>query len=669
MKKKQLILGLLALSLGAAVLTASAAALIPQPQSALWGDGVFTVTPATRIYTDPQSYDTGKFLAEQLRASVGGRFRISGKTSPDVEGMVKSGILLTTRDADAALGDEGYELTVRTNQVIIRAPTQAGLFYGAQTLLQLLPPQIYSSNVVKDVAWQAPCVQIRDWPRFHWRGLMLDVSRHFFNKAEVEQVLNAMATLKLNTFHWHLTDDQGWRIEIKKYPRLTSVGAWRAGVGFGFPSNSTTAYGPDGRYGGFYTQADIREIVDYAAARHITIVPEIEIPGHALAALTAYPEFGTGSGPFKIPLEGGVNPGVYDPAKPETFVFLDNVLTEVFQLFPGKFIHIGGDEVPPGPWDHDPGCQALMKREGLKNAAQLESWFIKRIETFANAHDRRLIGWSEIAHGGLAQNAAIMDWIGGGKEAAEAGHDVVMTPIPYCYFDMYQTRNQAGEPKAMGYGGVVSLRKVYSFEPILAGLAPEFAKHILGAQGNLWAEFIPNIRQAEYMFFPRAAALAEVTWSPKDARNYDDLVRRVSVNQQRLAELDVNYRNVALGDGSPTGTEVGGWKPAQIKNEFTPMEWDVTKHVTAAGKATVLFDYTQGACGIDIASAALLENGQEISRDAHDGFTGGHPRQPAYQLTVPAPKPGAQYTLRAEVKGDGGTDSRGNVLWLLKPGN
>lgn len=640
----------------------SGIAIIPQPQQMERRDGSFQLTPGTRIYVDFASRATGKYLAAKLRPPTSYPFNVATRILSSAP--VSGGILLTTHNADPALGAEGYELTVAPNRVIIRAPAQAGLFYGVQTLLQLLPPEIFSSNAVTGVNWQMPCVEIKDWPRFKWRGLMLDVSRHFYTKPEVEKLLDVMALRKINTFHWHLVDDNGWRIEIKKYPRLTSVGAWRAGVGFGLASNSTTAYGPDGRYGGFYTQDDIREVVAYAAARHITVVPEIEMPGHSLAALAAYPQFGTGDGPFTIPLQGGVNPGIYSPAKPGTFQFLDDVLTEVFQLFPSPYIHIGGDEVPPGPWEQDAACQALMKREGLKTPAELESWFIKRIETFVNAHGKTLIGWSEIAHGGLAKNAVVMDWIGGGKEAASAGHDVVMTPTSYCYFDYWQSRDHSTEPRAIG--GFLPLQKVHSFEPIPSGLAPDMQHHILGAQGNLWTEYIPNLKHAEYMIFPRESALAEVAWSAKAARNYDDFLRRLKVDEQRLNELGVNYRNSALGDGV-AGLKAGGWEPAQITTQLAPMDWDVTAKVTAAGKAAVNFEYTEGADGIDIAWAALLEDGKEISRDTHNGFTGGSPRRPVYTLEVPAPKPGAHYTLRAEIAGDGGTDSHGNVLWNFTP--
>ena len=655
---------LIALSLMSLAATAPAViepALIPLPQHLTRLEGVFRLTPDTRIYTDPASVETGMVLAGQLRKSIGGGFRLSGKTTPEAAGLIAEGVLLTTQDADASLGAEGYQLTVATNLIVIRAPGQAGLFYGVQTLLQLLPPEIFSRQVVKGQDWQIPCVKITDQPRFGWRGLMLDVSRHFFSKDEVKQLLDAMALHKINTFHWHLVDDNGWRIEIKKYPKLTTVGAWRSGVGFGLATNSTTAYGPDGRYGGFYTQADIREIVGYAAERHITVVPEIEMPGHSLAALASYPEFGTGDGPFIVPLQGGVNPGIYSPAKSGTFEFLDDVLTEVAQLFPCRYIHIGGDEVPKEPWKNDEACQALMKKEGLKNEEELQSWFIRRIEKSVNAKGKTLIGWSEILQGGLAQNAAVMDWIGGGREAASQGHDVVMSPVSHCYFDYCQSRSPNAEPRAIG--GFLPLEKVYSFEPVPAGLAPEFQRHILGAQGNLWTEYIPNLKHAQYMTFPRLSALAEVTWSPKESRHFEDFVRRLQTDDRRLDQLGVNYR-VNRPD---TRTRVGGWRPAQIKPGFAPLAWDVTRNVTAAGKARVSLDYTEGTCGIDIAWVALLADGKEVSRDTHDGFAGGSPRQSVYTLTLPAPEVGVVYTLRAQLSGAGGEDSAGVICWDLKP--
>jgi hexosaminidase len=384
---------------------------------------------------------------------------------------------------------------------------------------------------------------------------MLDVSRHFFTKPEVETILDAMALHKLNTLHWHLADDQGWRIQIKRYPKLTQVGAWRTGVNFllsnkkstGLDPHSSPDFNRDGRYGGYYTQADIRDVVRYAAARHITIVPEIEMPGHSSAALAAYPQFSCTDGPFNTDMTGHIRPGIYCAGNDQTFDFLENILTEVFALFPGKYIHVGGDEVSTTTWKNCPKCQARKAEEHLATDRQLESYFIKRIEKFVNAHGKSLIGWSEIREGGLAQNAAIMDWIGGATEAATAGHDVVMTPTKYCYLDHYQSRDRAKEPRAIG--GFLSLSEVYGFEPIPASLPPQFDSRILGAQGNLWTEFVPNIRHAEYMIFPRESALAEVTWSPKDARNLDDFLLRLKTDDRRLDEMGINYRHNPMDVG------------------------------------------------------------------------------------------------------------------------
>src|SRR5258706_478830 len=369
---KSKIAGIIFLSLAATIFAADTneLAIIPLPQKMEIRAGVFKLTAATKIFADFGSARTAEQLAVTLRKSTGYPLKASLKLFPKM--AARNAILLTTRNAGTNLGAEGYELAVAKNSVVIRARTQAGLFYGVQTLLQLLPPEIFSTNVVTTADWQMPCVQIEDWPRFKWRGLMLDVSRHFYNKSEVEAVLDAMALQKLNTFHWHLTDDQGWRIEIKKYPKLTQIGAWRDGIGFELDPKASTAYGPDGRHGGFYTQDDIREVVKYAATRHITIVPEIEMPGHATAALAAYPQFSCTGGPFAMLNSGGIFNGIYDPAKEETFKFLDDVLTEVFELFPGKYVHIGGDEVPKDTWKHSPDCQVLMKREGLKNEDELQ---------------------------------------------------------------------------------------------------------------------------------------------------------------------------------------------------------------------------------------------------------------------------------------------------------
>ena len=517
-------------------------ALIPLPQKMECHDGVFQLQPKTRILTDATGRDTGKYLAERLSKATGYSLKVSRSTKAQ---PIKGAILLTTKDANPALGSEGYELTVTTDSVVVRAGKPAGLFYGVQSLLQLMPPEVFAAKQVAEVDWKIPCVEIEDQPRFKWRGFMLDVARHFFTKDEVKQLLDVLALHKINTLHLHLTDDQGWRIEIKKYPRLTQVGAWRSDAGFGLDPKLSTTYGPDGRYGGYYTQKDIREIVAYASGKHITIVPEIEMPGHSCAALSAYPELSCNGGPYTPNTKGGVFKGVYCAGKDETFVFLQNVLAEVRQLFPGQYIHIGGDEVPKDNWKKCPRCQARMQKEGLKTEHELQSYFIRRIEKSINAQGRNLIGWSEIREGGLAQNAVVMDWIGGAVEAASAGHDVVMAPTKFCYVDYYQSTNHATEPKAIG--GYLPLSKVYSFEPVPEKLDPQYLSHILGGQGNLWTEYVPNFKHAQFMAFPRLCALAEVTWSAKESRNWEDFTRRLQTQFQRFDQLGVNYRKGTPG--------------------------------------------------------------------------------------------------------------------------
>ena len=375
----------------ASELGASAPAIIPLPQKVEGRAGEFKLQPATCIWVDAPSGATGEYLAQRLRKSTGYPLKVAAATSAQAP---EQGILLTTKDAKAGRDAEAYELTVAPDSVVIRAPDQAGLFYGVQTLLQLLPPEVFSAQPVCDREWKMPCVEIEDGPRFKWRGFMLDVSRHFFTKAEVKQLLDLMALHKLNTFHWHLVDGVGWRIEIKKYPRLTEIGAWRNGIGFKLDPKASTAYGPDGRYGGYYTQADIREIVAYAQTRHITIVPEIEMPGHTRSALSAYPELSCFGGPYDTEPDAKLpSAAVYCAGSEETFVFLQNVLAEVITLFPGKYIHIGGDEVNKENWKKCAKCQARMRAEGLKTEQELQSFFLRRMEKFhrlARAHSDRL---------------------------------------------------------------------------------------------------------------------------------------------------------------------------------------------------------------------------------------------------------------------------------------
>ena len=501
--------------------------VVPRPAKVEVGSGSFELGPQTRIILDSQSaeaQEVGEFLAAKLRPSTGYPLSISppvGKTPVDA-------ILLRTEDSLSRLGQEGYRLSAAKNGVKIEAASPAGLFYGVQTLLQLLPPEVEGAQSLK-IAWRMPCVKIEDRPRFVWRGAHLDVGRHFFPKDFIKKYIDLMAMYKLNTFHWHLTEDQGWRLEIKKYPRLTEIGAWRReSMDDGVP------------HGGFYTQDDIREVVAYAKKRFITVVPEIEMPGHCQAALAAYPEFSCSGGPFKVGTEWGVIFDVYCGGNEKTFEFLQDILSEVIDIFPSGFIHIGGDEVPKLRWQNCYKCQERIEDEGLKGEDELQSYFIKRIEKFLASKGKRLVGWDEILEGGLPPNATVMSWRGtsGGIEAAKSGHDVVMSPTSHCYFDYYQ--GLFDEPG--GIGGFLPIDKVYAYEPVPVELATEQAGHILGAQANLWTEYMDDSAQVEYMLMPRLLALSEVVWTEKSLRNFADFSLRIVPQYDRLAAAGVNFR-------------------------------------------------------------------------------------------------------------------------------
>jgi hexosaminidase len=425
---------------------------------------------------------------------------------------------------------------VTADSVVVAGNDHAGLFYGLETLSQMLPAR--SAGQAGGAEVRISAVSLADAPRFAWRGMHLDVGRHFFGPEFVKRYIDQIARYKINRFHWHLTEDQGWRIEIKRYPRLTEVAAWRRETMVG---KRFEPYVGDGeRYGGFYTQDEVRDIVAYARERYVTIVPEIELPGHATAALAAYPELACTDGPIEVATKWGIFEDIFCP-KEETFAFLEGVLTEVMELFPGEYIHVGGDEAPKARWKTSDVAQAVMRREGLADENELQSWFVRRIERFLNAHGRRLIGWDEILEGGLAPNATVMSWRGvqGGIEAARQGHDVVMTPTSHLYFD-YLQGDTVQEP--LGIGGFLPLEKVYSFEPIPAELSAAEARRVLGAQANLWTEYVATEEHAEYMLNPRLLALSEVVWSPAEGRDFRDFARRLPWHLQRMDALGIRYR-------------------------------------------------------------------------------------------------------------------------------
>jgi hexosaminidase len=513
--------------------------VIPKPMEMKRSCGHFTLKAKTAIYIQGGSAEikeVAKYLADQLRGPTGLSLVIlqqSNNASP------VGSFLLTTENADCGLGDEGYQLSVTEKNVILRAAHPAGLFYGVQTIRQLLPPQIESRKKVTDVSWAIPCLEIRDKPRFGWRGSLLDCCRQFMSTDFIKRYIELLSYHKMNRFHWHLTDDPGWRIEIKKYPKLTEIGSWR-NTG---PGNLRPPEDPpqtDEIYGGYYTQEDIRDIVEYAKSRYVTVVPEIEMPGHSSAALAGYPELSCTGGPFEVKNTMGISKDVYCAGNEKTFEFLEDMLSEVIELFPGLYLHIGGDECPKDRWKECPKCQARIKAEGLKDEHELQSYFVKRIEKFLLSKNRKLVGWDEILEGGLAPAATVQSWRGtkGGIAAATSGHDAIMSPTTHCYFDYPHSKKEAESfPDWMG---VLPTEKVYSFEPMPEGLSAEHQHHILGGEGNVWTEVAPQ-EEIDSRAYPRLTALAEVLWSPKQHRNWDDFSLRLKSHYKRLDILGVDY--------------------------------------------------------------------------------------------------------------------------------
>jgi hexosaminidase len=535
MKIVQLIALLILIDLGANAQVE--VSIIPQPAHAQFNNASFSVTSQTRILAEKgngEALRIATMLANKLNTAAGLQLKAIESSTQNELGA----ILFSTQDADPSLGREGYLLSVTDKGVIVTASNAAGLFYGYQTICQLLPPQIQSPKKVNDVEWKISGAEIRDVPRFAWRGMHLDVGRHFVSIDFIRKYIDLMAMHKLNVFHWHLTEDQGWRIEIKKYPRLTEVGAWRKESLVGHYNDKPHRF--DGiKHGGFYTQAEAKAIVAYAQERFIIVVPEIEMPGHASAAIAAYPELGVTGKQIPVATWWGVFPDIFN-VEESTFTFLENVLTEVMEIFPSEYIHIGGDEAIKDQWKASDRVQQRMKEVGAKDENELQSYFVQRIEKFINSKGRKMVGWDEILEGGLAPNATVMSWRGteGGVAAAKAGHDVIMTPIQSVYFWWYQ-----GDPKKepLAAGGYIPMQKVYEYEPVPAELTAEEAKHVLGAEACAWAEYMEDEKKVEYMVFPRMSALAEIVWSPKETKNWPGFKKRMTRQLQRYDAYGVNY--------------------------------------------------------------------------------------------------------------------------------
>ena len=507
--------------------------IIPKPTSLEFTNGRFLVDSNTKIVGNSSLENEGNYLADMLNAATGEN--ISFNPADANQGNIHLKI------DDSIENEEGYTLDVSFDKIVITGKTPQGVFYGIQSLRQLIPVPTEGSTGAINLL--IPAVSIKDSPRYVYRGMHLDVGRHFFPVEVIKEYIDLIAMHKMNTFHWHLTEDQGWRIEIKKYPKLTEIGAYRKEtlVGHGATAKLDREY--DGKpYGGFYTQDEVKEIVAYAAQRHVTVIPEIELPGHSLAAIAAYPELGNTGEQYEVGTRWGVFPEIYAPTD-KTFEFLEDVLTEVMELFPSKYIHIGGDEAPKKQWEESKFAQQLIKREGLKDEHELQSYFIRRIEKFLNSKGRDIIGWDEILEGGLAPNATVMSWRGieGGIEAAKQHHKVIMTPGTHCYFDHYQVPEEDRANEILAIGGYLSVEKVYSYEPTPKELTEEEQKYILGAQGNVWTEYIKTSDHLEYMVLPRLTALSEVVWSSKEDRNWEDFNGRLKHLVKRYDALGLNY--------------------------------------------------------------------------------------------------------------------------------
>ena len=503
--------------------------VIPQPQSIVELEGTFTITKDTKICLDSQSEEMLRvvgFLNERLSQAAG--FELEVVSEPDSDNFIAF--------KNAVGVPESYTINAGPDSFVVDYADGAGAFYAVQTLLQLLPVEIYAQERQKGIEWTVPCCSISDAPRFKYRGMHLDVCLHYFDFEFLKKYIDIMAAHKVNRFHWHLTEDQGWRLEIKKYPLLTEKGQWRKETVVG--SLASGVY--DGiPHGGYYTQEQVKELVKYAADRYVTIIPEIELPGHALAAIACYPELSCGlEDHYETATRWGIFKQVYCP-KESTFKFLEDVFDEVFELFPSELIHIGGDECPKASWKVCPDCQALIKKLGLKDEYELQSYFVTRMEKYINSKGRQIIGWDEILQGGLAPNAKVMSWLGeeGGIKAAQQHHEVVMSPHQKYYLDYWQA-DPYSEPLAMS--GPTTLRTMYEYEPVPEVLTDEEARYIIGVEGCVWTEYMPTPERVEYMAWPRMCAIAETGWTQSN-KDWDGFTRRLEKHFNRLDGMDVDY--------------------------------------------------------------------------------------------------------------------------------
>jgi hexosaminidase len=611
--------------------------IVPKPVLVQAQEGEFTINSQKVISYSPKTPEMER-LAKYLTIAIA---EIATNPLPWTANLSRQeNVIMLKLEASAGEGkDEGYTLTIAPGRIMLSAPKPAGLFYGIQTLRQML------AAGGKRMRPSLPAVSITDYPRYGWRGISFDCARHFHSKEAVRRYIDLLAYHKMNVFHWHLTDDQGWRIEIKKYPKLTEVGAWR------------DEYGR--RHGGYYTQKDIREVIAYAAERYITVVPEIEMPGHATAALAAYPEFFCTGEQLKVEAKWGVFPNLFCAGKEETFAFLEDVLREVAALFPSEYIHIGGDEASKDIWKKCPHCQARIKAEGLKDEAALQGYFSRRMDTFVRSLGKTMIGWDEILEGVPSTTAVVESWRGmeGAVEGAASGHRIISAPSGSVYFD-YPELNERSH---IWWMGVTPMEKVYAFEATPKELTPEQASFILGGECALWSEHIREF-ELDYKIFPRLCAFSETVWTPGEQREWQDFTRRMETQKARLNLLGVDYFTPA--------TLVGKWSPDQVDATTRTLEWEATPFVGKPGYYRFTIRHDEGKNGTAIESAALVQDGKEIWRDTHPGRTSVKRNElHNYYMEVKKLNTNRPVMLRVTMTGDGGADTAGTVWVRYFSGN
>lgn len=657
----------LSLTIGTVSAQEHSHAIIPQPASLQQQNGGYLINPATKVFYNKAASETALFLATLLRRSTGYRLPLQSTVAQST----KEGIYLwiDNRFGDSSKG--AYSLEVHAKAIIAKAKDQVGLFYAVQSLRQLLPAAIEYNSVQKDIQWLVPALVIKDAPRYQWRGYMQDVSRTFYGVEVMKKYMDVMALYKMNTLHLHLTDDQGWRIEIKKYPELTS--------------GKTTVF--DARHrqpaerSGFYTQDDIRELVRYAAARHITIIPEIDVPGHCWPVVITHPELGvnkTTKPDYVFPFLDSwsywgfqFTPNPLDPTKEAVYTFLDNVFTEVAALFPSSYIHFGGDEVVHRLWENEPHVKEFMNRKGMRKAEELQSYFVQRVSDIIIKKGKQPIGWNDILADAdhLPRSTAIMSWLGGKAvtKAVQNKFYTIATPTGPLYFDIQQSSRHDGTMADLNYQGPNTIEAVYNYDPA-KGLTEQEKKYILGVQANMWPAVPQEVKDINVQNFPRLLAVAEIGWVAPETKSLPAFLDKVQRHLPRLDALKVDYFK-------PGGYITGGWTPQQLRADtgFTNMQWDVTRKVYANGRVLAGFFYTEGASFLKVKNVRLLENGNVIAEDLHESLADkfrGIPYKKnmfLYHLKVDQYKPGARYSLTADVAGATSSDSKGNVTFNLSP--